>query len=88
MWYQWKIEAVVSAIHDDAFPETLDLRKQSAFTLGYYQMGALLTKERKEAQIRKQENAAQKQPEGAQSPVFDDSDAQMSMEQYSGMTGN
>lgn len=75
VWYQRRIEDVVSAIHGNAFPATLDLRGQSLFALGYYQMGAMLTKERLEARARKQEKAA----------LAQDADAQITMKQDSGM---
>ena len=77
VWYQRKIEDVVSAIPGNAFPAALDLRGQSLFALGYYQMGAMLTKERMEARARKQEKAALSQGR----------DTQITMELDSGMTG-
>ena len=80
IWYQRRIEDVVSAIHGDAFPATLNLRGQSLFALGYYQMGALLTSERIEARARKQEKAGQ-------AALPQDGNAQMTMGPDSSVTG-
>ena len=57
--YREKLRTVSAAIATDALPVTLKLQDQSAFAMGYYQMGAQISKERGErVAARKAKDAA------------------------------
>ena len=91
---------VSAAIPSDTLPATLKLEEQSAFALGYYQMGAKLNREWAERKAAKQEKSIQQQNssgDAVKTTEISDKNAdysgdadgeQMSMDGYSSKSGN
>ena len=81
--YREKLREVSAAIGQDTLPETLGLKEQSSFAMGYYQMGAKLSKEYRErvaAKKAREAQAAQGQ-DRKEGPTAEDEAGQMRMDQ-------